>query len=172
MKSYCKTTAQGFTLIELVVVIVILGVLAATALPKFINLSNDAKASVLTQIKATVKAANQLLTLKSKMPSYTTQPVPGRNDLIDIDLDNDGIIDLAKGVDVRLKWHYLDNTDVYKRIELSDPFIFEEQGIDFTYIGYDVNSNGEVKDDGCYFLYTQAQSASVQPSYDIVSDGC
>jgi len=37
------TKQKGFTLIELVVVIVILGILAATALPKFVNMSGEAE---------------------------------------------------------------------------------------------------------------------------------
>lgn len=63
-----RLAQKGFTLIELIITIVIIGILAAVAIPKFQSLSNDAEKGVAAGVAAALASATSVNYAKSKLP--------------------------------------------------------------------------------------------------------
>lgn len=64
MTPYLRRASRGFTLIEILIVVVILGILAAVIIPQFSNAADDASVS---------SARTQLQTMRSQVELYRSQ---------------------------------------------------------------------------------------------------
>jgi MSHA pilin protein MshA len=78
----------GFTLIELVVVIVILGLLAAAALPRFINVTQDARISSLNGVAGGLRTAASL--------ARAEYVVTGNNAAVSVTMDGQAVTVLTE----------------------------------------------------------------------------
>lgn len=71
--------SRGFTLIELVMVVVILGVLAAFALPQFVNLGSDARVAALNGLLGSVRTTMETVKVTTALRGSATSANPQLN---------------------------------------------------------------------------------------------
>ncbi|GAB3735666.1 hypothetical protein GCM10028794_15400 [Silanimonas algicola] len=72
---------SGFTLLELVIVIVVLGILAALAIPRFISLQREARIAVVDSLFNSVRSGSNVIYAKSAAIGESDLPA----DSVDVD---------------------------------------------------------------------------------------
>ena len=152
-----KMTKQnnGFTLIELVIVIVIIGILTAIAIPKYYDVTTHARIATLNGIYGAIKsniAITRSVALSKGLVASTSNPSDQSKYIIETEAGS-----------FELDWR---NLCPESRAELGDSLVLNEHlGLEETdklsiivsnqyfRVGYDIQGNGPPTANGCYITY-------------------
>ena len=136
----------GFTLIELVIVIVILGILAAAALPRFSDLSGDARIAALNGLAGSIRSAGVI--------AKATQVAKG----------------LASNIDVTMEGVTIQMINSYPTAEAISSTLGDYTGFALTVSGVGNYADFTIRTN-CYVRYSEAVGTTTATAA-VTSTGC
>jgi MSHA pilin protein MshA len=144
-----KSQQSGFTLIELIIVIVILGILAAFALPRFADVSGNARAATINAAAGSMRSASAI--------AHSASLIAGAGPDIAVKLE---------GKDVDMKNGYPSLAGILDAAQISGG------DFDTTTLAGTVTAKGATDNTKCHVVYAEAASASVAPIITVDPAGC